>query len=90
MQLPSVWRQSCHTFESTTMSQAPGFFTTARLLFSGVTGSLIQTAKLGEDLAATGRLALIPTQADSIQEAKASLGTMSLEEFRQERKALLD
>jgi hypothetical protein len=64
-------------------TKPPGFFATARNLFSGVSNTAVTTLRLAEDATATARLALIPMQVESLAEAQESLteAKLTFEQF---------
>lgn len=76
----------------TTKTKAPGFFETARNLFSAASGSAVEGLRVVEDAAKTTRGAMIPMRVDNIIEAKESLTAagMDFESFMAAERQMLN
>lgn len=71
--------------------KAPGFFETARNLFSAASGSAVEGLRVVEDAAKTTRGAMIPLRVDNLIEAKEALdaASMSFDEFLETERKML-
>jgi hypothetical protein len=71
--------------------KAPGFFQSIKLLLAGSSGAIIQSARVVEDTAKTGRLMLIEAQAEALASAQDALkeANLSFQEFQDLRENLL-